>query len=169
MKSSTIRGLSCIAALLLSVFISATAMGEYYEGYINAAFGIQTGTTSGLDESAYRYLSDYTENGIPNDEGLEKLLAAEDAFNETAEEESAVLVYNDGALPLADSVKNVTLLGRAVVDPVYRCSSAGPTIDENRVIGLTDALEGAGFSLNKTLLDAYAASPVVRQSGDVRF
>ena len=168
MKSTTIRGISCIVILLLAIFVSTTVMGDFYEGYINAAFGIQTGTTTGLDENAYRYLSDYTDNGIPSDEGMEKLLAAEDAFNETAEEESAVLVYNNGALPLSSDVQNVTLLGRAVVDPVYRCSAAGPTIDENRVISLTNAMETAGFNLNQTLLDAYEASPVVRQSGAVQ-
>ncbi len=163
MKKNIAKGLSCTAAFLLMVSLTATVLGNQYEGSVNGVLGVQTGSVSGTDGEIV-YQSDYTDDGLPSDEGMYKLLQAEDEFNYTAMAESAVLVYNNGALPLASSVKKVSLLGRAVVDPVYRCSSAGPTIDEKRVIGLTTAMENAGFQLNQTLLDAYSASGVIRSS-----
>lgn len=167
MKRNLVRGLSGIAALILAIGVCATVICNRYEGSVNAALGIQTGSVAGAD-AEYVYKTDYTSDGRPSDDGMRALIADEDAFNETAMEESAVLLYNNGALPFGSETKNVTLLGRAVVDPVYRCTSAGPTIDENRVIGLADAMEDAGFSLNQTLLDAYSNSSTARVSGSTQ-
>lgn len=165
MKRSLIRGLSCIAALLLMVFCCATVLGNEYEGSINSFLNIQTGGVSSLSKDAYVYKTAYTEDGIPSDEGMEKLIEAEDAFNKEAMEESAVLVYNNGALPFTSETKNVTLFGRSVVDSVYKGGGAGASIDENRVIDLPDAMRDAGFSVNETLLSAYEQDPTRRQNG----
>lgn len=47
------------------------------------------------------------------------LIEAENAFNKEGMGESAVLVKNNGVLPLASDVKNISLFGRSMVDPVY--------------------------------------------------
>lgn len=167
MKRNTVKGLSCVAAFFLMFSCTATLLGEQFEGSINGVLGVQTGSVSGAS-GEYRYRSNYTEDGRPSDAGMKKLIEAEDAFNHTAMGESAVLVYNNGALPLSAAVKNVSLMGRSVIDPVYRCTSAGPTIDESRVIGLDTAMKNAGFNVNQTLLDAYKADPTARVSGSTQ-
>lgn len=166
MKRNVIRGLSCVFALLMSISISATCIGQVQEGFINEFFGIQSGSVSGISTDAYVYKSAYTEDGIPNDDGMTKLLAAEDAFNKEAMEESAVLLYNNGALPFGSDVKNITLLGKATADPIYRNNSAGPTISNNdpRRIDLVMAMSNAGFSVNQAIIDAYAASTTPKRS-----
>ena len=164
MKRDIIKGLTCVAALLLALFICVTLIGVKYEGSINAYFGVQTGTVSGAT-AEYVYKTDFTDDGRPSEEGLAALLAAEDEFNKTVMEDSAVLVYNNGALPLASDERNVTLLGRATVDPVWKCGSAGAEIEESRVVTFSDAMTSAGFTVNEDLLDAYAASGVTRTSG----
>lgn len=166
MNRRLIRGLSCVFAMLMSISICATCIGQAQEGFINEFFGIQSGTTSSASTDTYVYKSAYTEDGIPSDEGMAKLLAAEDAFNKEAMEESAVLLYNNGALPFSSDVKNITLLGRAAADPIYRNHSAGPTVssDDLRRVDLAMAMENAGFSINRAMLDAYSASTTPKRS-----
>lgn len=165
MKRSIIKGISGVAALLLAVFCCVTSLGYAWEGFVNNALGIQAGDVVGSSKDAYVYKTDFTEDGLPSDEGLEKLLEAEDAYNKQSLEESAVLVYNNGALPLDSKTKNITLLGRSVIDPVYRCNGAGGGADPNRTVGLDTALKNAGYSLNQKLLDAYSKSSTARKSG----
>lgn len=165
MKRKTLKGLSGVGALFFAVMCSITSLGYAWEGNVNAALGIQTGNISGTSKDAYVYKSDFTEDGIPSDVGMKKLIEAADTFNKESMEESAVLVCNNGALPLTSETKNITLLGRSVVDPVYKCTGAGASIDENRLVDLEKAMKDAGFNLNQKLLDAYSSSPTARLSG----
>lgn len=167
MKRKTIKGISGIMALLLSVSCCATILGNEYEGLVNDALDVQTGTVSS-NNGDFVFKTDFTSDGIPSDEGMRALIAAEDVFNKEAMGESAVLIKNNGILPLKSDVKNISLFGRSMVDPIYRCTSAGPTIDENRLIEPAEAMELAGFSVNKTLLDAYAADSTQRLTGAVQ-
>ncbi len=72
------------------------------------------------------------------------------------EKEGAVLLYNENeALPLREE-KKITLLGHASVDPIYKASSAGNYVTEERPyrIDLKTALESDGFLINE---EAYQA------------
>lgn len=69
------------------------------EMQISNGLGVkQSEVVGGLssDPATYRYRTAYTENGVPSDEGLEKLLVDEYAHCVTEEEEGAVLLKNDG-------------------------------------------------------------------------
>lgn len=167
MKKKIAKGLSGVMACLLSVSICATSLGNEYEALVNEALGVQNSaveTTAGT----MVYKTDFTSDGIPSDEGMAALIEAEDAFNKEGMGESAVLVKNNGALPLSSDITNITLFGRSMVDPVYRCTSAGPTIDENRVIDPEAAFTAAGFSVNPTVLEAYSTDSAQRLTGSVQ-
>lgn len=164
MKKSLIQGLSVVIAFVVMLLGTLTFLGNKYEGSVNAALG--TGGGSGaVGDGEFTYKSEFTADGKPSDEGMKKLLQAEDEFNRDGMGESAVLVKNNGALPLSDDVKNVTLFGKSMTDPVYRCTSAGPTLDTARLIDPEKAFSAAGYNVNKTLLDAYRADPTKRTSG----
>lgn len=167
MKRKVLKGLSGVTACLLSISICATLLGNEYEGLVNEALGVQSGSVT-TSTSDFIFKTAYTSDGVPSDEGMKALLEAEDAFNKEAMGESAVLVKNNGILPLSPDVKNISLFGRSMVDPIYRCTSAGPTIDENRVIAPVAAMESAGFSINQTLLDAYSADSTERLTGSTQ-
>ena len=168
MKRTVVRGLTLVFALLFTLSLCLSFLGQEYHGFVNEFFNVRGDGTGSSASGEYLYKTAYTEDGKPSDEGMKKLLEAEDAFNQRAEEESAVLVYNNGALPLGEDVKNISLLGRAVVDPVYRNGGAGPTLDTERVIGLEKAMKDAGFNLNQKLLDAYNASGVKRETASTK-
>ncbi len=102
----------------------------------------------------------YYETDIGNhtfsDENFDVLerLCREEGIEE--EKEGAVLLYNEkDALPLKEE-KKITLLGHASVDPVYKASSAGNYVTEERPyrIDLKTALENDGFLINEEVYSA---------------
>ncbi len=161
-KKNIFKGLSSVFSFLLAVLICLSAIGVAYEGFINEYFNVSS-DDSGLDKSAVYYKTKYTEDGIPSDEGLIRLKESVDEYNIRTEEESAVLVYNNGSLPLSpEKEKNITLLGRAVVDPVYKGVGPGASIDEKRVVDVINAFTNVGFSVNTQVTKAYSASSTKR-------
>ena len=157
-------------AILIFILCIACIMSVWAfqnEMQISNGLGVkQSEVVGGLssDPATYRYRTAYTENGVPSDEGLEKLLVDEYAHCVTEEEEGAVLLKNDGgALPLGEDERKVTLFGHATVQPLYRARSGGAWTDgQANLVTYVDAMEDAGFTVNRTLVDAYAASTSYR-------
>lgn len=149
------------AAIVMSVWAFQNEM------QISNGLGVKLSEVSGGlsdDPATYKYRTAYTDNGIPSDEGLEKLLIDEYAHCVTEEEEGAVLLRNEGnALPLKSDERKLTLLGHATVQPLYRARSGGAWTDgQANLVTYVDAMRSAGFTLNETLIDAYEASPSYR-------
>lgn len=160
-KSKLWKGLSSTSALILAILIGFSDAATKNTGFVNIYLGIEGGSSTGAD-GEYKYKTDYTADGKPSDEGLKALLADEDIFTSDVVEEGAVLLKNNGALPLAESERAVSLFGKASADPIYRYSAAGGSIDSNRLVSYKDAMVSAGFRINTVLYDAYAASPTAR-------
>lgn len=158
------------SAILIFVLCAAIVMSVWAfqnEMQISNGLGVKLSEVSGGlsdDPATYKYRTAYTENGIPSDEGLEKLLIDEYAHCVTEEEEGAVLLRNEGnALPLKSDERKLTLLGHATVQPLYRARSGGAWTDgQANLVTYVDAMRSAGFTLNETLIDAYEASPSYR-------
>ncbi len=70
-------------------------------------------------------------------------------------EEGAVLLHNQGGLPLKSNERKVAFLGQDSVDFVYGGSGSG-SVDTSTAPTLKTAFEEAGFTVNKTLWDFYA-------------
>ncbi len=154
------RGLALIAALLLSIFLVLTNMGNRYDGFINDRLGTVAPKVEGDGE--VRYKSAY---GDLNAENVKKLIQAENDFNIRAMQEGAVLLRNkDNALPLRDNERSITLFGNNVIDPVYATNGGGSGFKAARGGGLVDAFESAGFDINKTLYNAYKNAGMKRVS-----
>ena len=64
------------------------------------------------------------------------------------EGEGAVLLKNNGALPLAQGTE-VSLIGRFAADPVYGGAGSG-TVDPNDCVTLHDGIAAAGLTVNET-------------------
>lgn len=163
MKTSLWRGLSAIMAFLLILSIFGGMVANANAGGINNFLGL-TGTqvVSGDTETIYK-----SEYGELNDENLAKLIADEMDFTTRQLEEGAVLLKNNGALPLEASERKVTLFGRASANIVYKNAAGGPSPDPTRSIDLKAAFNNAGFSINDTLYNAYASSSTARvKTGD---
>ncbi|MFR3997986.1 MAG: glycoside hydrolase family 3 C-terminal domain-containing protein [Paratractidigestivibacter faecalis] len=73
------------------------------------------------------------------------------AANEIVDEilgEGAVLLKNNGALPLAAGTE-VSLLGRYAADPIYGGAGSG-TVDPNACVNMHDGIAAAGLNINET-------------------
>lgn len=158
------KGLTAVFAVLLALAVFLTMVCYDWAGNINVALGIRPPVEAGTSDTMY-YGTEFSEDGTLSDDALEKMLAASDAHDVQTMEEGAVLVKNNGALPLAAAERSVTLFGRAVADPVYRGNSGGAGRDESRLVSLRSALEAENFEINDTLFSAYANSSTQRVKG----
>lgn len=87
-------------------------------------------------------------------ESREELEAAGADVAERVHEEGAVLLKNDGVLPLAADAK-VSTLAHSSVDFVT-CGTGAADIDTSEAPTLKEALESRGLTVNPTLWDFYA-------------
>ena len=161
------KGLTGVFAALLAIAIFLTMVCYDWAGNINVALGIRPPVEAGTSDTMY-YGTEFSEDGTLSDDALEKMLAASDAHDVQTMEEGAVLVKNDGALPLAANERRVTLFGRSVTDPVYRGNSGGAGRDSSRLVSLRSALEAENFQINQTLYSAYEQSGVSRVKDDIQ-
>ncbi len=168
-KTGLWRGLTPILWMLFSLCIGCTLLLTEWAGQVDRVLGITHDTVSGATGEIV-YKSDYAAaDGSLTAAGKEELAEDLRAHNVQTMEEGAVLLKNDGALPLSEEIKNVTLLGRATADPVYRNTSGGPSFRPEDGVTLKSALESAGFSVNGTVYKAYEASDKYRDkvTGDI--
>lgn len=155
------KGLTGVLCVLLAILIPATALAKEWEGSINSVLGITESESVG-GQTIYG-----SKFGELNDTNFKKFIEAANAQVIYEAEEGAVLLENKGGLPLGEGERKVTLFGRASADPIYRGSSAGPEIDEDRLINLYDGLKNAGFTINDTLYNAYLNSSTKREAGNI--
>lgn len=159
-KSKLFRGVSA-ACLSLTVFgICVTSQMFEWSGSIDNFLGIENGSTSGNGEMKYK--SSY---GELNADNLKKLINDEKAYCKKEMEEGAVLLKNDGTLPLASNIKNVSLFGRASYDMIYKSHAGGGIVSQATAINLKQAMEDSGFKVNNTLWNAYKESKTSRVKG----
>lgn len=154
------RGLTVVMAALLGILSGVGLTMFANEGAINQALGIVV--TAPVGNGPTVYPTSYTEDGRISAEGAKKLLddAMAQAVAET--EEGAVLLCNNGALPLDEDERGISLFGRASVDPIYAGNSGGPSAEESRKVDFKRAFTEGGFTINQPLYDAYAALDLKR-------
>ena len=154
-------GLAAVFALLLSAALSLTSSAFYYSGYVNSFLGI-TGETIQVSGDTNYYPSAY---GPLNAENVQRLIADERDHNLRAMYEGTVLLRNEnGALPLAEGERSVTIFGNSVNDPIYKSNAGNAAFNPDRGGELYAAFEAAGFQINPAMWEAYASSGVARAS-----
>lgn len=127
--------LTAVTALLLAVGIVAdVAMFGVFPSSLDKAFPGQNGDPE-LQKTSYA-------NGL--------------SVAQKVEEEGAVLLKNDGALPLAGTNRKINLLGYASANPVYGgTGSGGSSYTANRT-DFVKAFTDAGFEVNQNLVNLYS-------------
>lgn len=156
-KTLLFRALFCAVVFLLVLTITGTSVAMTYEMTVNEFLGIQDGQPSNENENI---LFDCSYDN------LDDLIAAKKQVIAETEGEGAVLLKNDGVLPLAKGSK-VSLFGRTTVDPIYGGTGSG-SVDTAIAVDLVTAL-GEVYSVNKALVDFYKTSKLTRISGKDTF
>lgn len=138
-KTNLFKGLATTFGSLAAVCLFMTTLAWSRAGDINLYLGVNKKDESDVSASG-AYPSKY--------ENKAKMLEAESEYTIQCEEEGSVLLKNNGALPFASSVQNVTLFGSAAYTPAYHGGSGGPA---NTGTSLKSALTTAGYKVNETV------------------
>lgn len=160
-------GLTVVFAILFIICTAATSFMFSWDGVINDALGIQTVeiVSANEDDSSTLYYPSEFGDGTVSEENEQALLAAshEQGYNELAE--GAVLLKNDGALPLEEGERKITVFGNNAVNFAYMASNGSankPGSLSDNYAAFDGSLQAAGFEINPVLWDAYRNSGAER-------
>ncbi len=142
------RVLTVFCAMLLTLSVGAMAMMTEHAAMINGALGITNTRTVEVDEGekadTIHFKSAFSTK--------EELLAHQAALAKELEAEGAVLLTNDGVLPLAKGAK-VSLFSRSSIDIGYGGTGSGSVQAKTT---MKDAFEEDGkLSVNPTMWQGY--------------
>ena len=151
------RPLLAVSSSLLAIMLGLTAGATAYKSLVCSAIG---GETFRIEDSAdAETIEAYKTNG----QSLADWKKSADAVVQEIEAEGAVLMKNNGVLPLEKGA-NVTLFSRSSVDIGMGGTGAGG-IKSDRLVDLRTAMEeDGGYSVNPTIWDFYKT-----YDGKVRF
>lgn len=147
-KKSGVTGWSigtAVCALLLAGALFGTNVAFDSAQAINIALKVDTFEVENANEDAV-----YFESVFEDDEELE---AYGQQVAERLHGEGAVLLKNNGALPLRQGA-SVSTLGRSSAN-IVTCGTGAADIDTSRAPTLRQALENVGCAVNPTLWDFY--------------
>ncbi len=148
-----------VLAILLIAVIVANYFGMKYSAIVTRSLGHSTSkvvVTGETGDSEY-FKSDYASH--------DELVAHQAEISRQMVAEGAVLMMNEGGLPLAEGAK-VTLLGTGTTQFQYGGGGSG-AIDTTKTISLKDAFEAEGFSVNPTVWDAYGKAELTVGKNDI--
>ncbi len=160
-------GLTVVFAILFIICTAGTSFMFSWDGVINDALGIETTeiVSAGEGDTSTLYYPSEFGDGTVSAENEQALLAAahEQGYNESAE--GSVLLKNNGALPLEEGERKITVFGNNATNFVY-LSSNGAANKPGDVIknyaSFDGALQEEGFEINPVLWSAYENSGVQR-------
>lgn len=142
MKKKILIGIICITMLITAV--ADFLMFNTYSAALDKAFPVKTDNSSAIESA--------TENAL--------------SVAQSIEEEGAVLLKNNGALPLSEEKVKINLLGYGAYHPVYGGTGSGGSSYIGRRVSLVEAFEKNGFEINPNLEAIY---PAVEGEGENTF
>lgn len=155
-KKGLWRGLTYVFAFLLAISILVMSILETFRASVDSALGTTSETLESEDDGTLYSAFTPSEELLKRDSDGKIIGADSDAFVKKQIElgrrevaEGAVLLKNNGALPLATG-SNITLLGKRSYVPLL--GSSGGATAVGSVIKLTTALEGDRTNFNKELV-----------------
>lgn len=151
-KTNLYGGGAYLFAALMMVSNTAGAALEANRNVVDGFLGTRSTmivTEEGDEELWATYTADY--------ENTDDLVAKHEEMGAQMEEEGAVLLKNQGVLPLTEDVKKVTLLGmRADAQTLYG-ATIGVSVPAAQNVSLTTALTDIGIEVNPVSNEIYDA------------
>lgn len=149
------HGMTAVGCFLLAIAVGASSAAGMLEARINAMLGttstrlVTVGSGEAVDSTYFS--SDFT---TP-----EELIEYRDNLNREIVADGAVLLKNNGALPLGEA--NITMFGIGGVSPEYNGASGGGIImNTNQIVTLGDAFAQSGLRVNPTVTDWYITTGI---------
>ena len=144
---SVLRAISIVLVVLFVIMIPVNIVLNMFDNTLSLLFkGNSFWELENKDSTAFYFSDDY------NGDETARLEAGNDLCYRV-EAEGAVLLYNNGALPLAEGSKVSTLSSNSV-NLVYGGTGSG-NVDASKALDLKEALEQSGLEVNPTLWKSY--------------
>lgn len=144
------RGLTSLFLVILMLFGMGYGIADGYRSTLDGFLGTESSKliTDGDATTLYPYESDYNNS--------QDLVDAHIQLNERIQEEGTVLLKNqNGALPLsAEGSIKVTLFGMRSHVPQFS-GSVGAAVNRHQAVGLEQALNERGFTVNPDMVTFY--------------
>ncbi len=139
--------ISCLVAIavIVSLFV-ANMYTNKYSSLISVYFNAETQKIIDAEDET----SEYFTSDFANEDEMKNHL---EEVGSKIEEEGAVLLENNGALPLEKNL-SITVLGQDSADLVYGGGGAG-SVDTTKAVSLYTALEKAGYTINPVTREFY--------------
>ena len=140
--------LSTLTTLLLIICILITGVANYFGRSLNMFMNVRSDKIVSADTSE-------DTNYFPAEyDSVEEMSLSDQEICERVEAEGAVLLKNNGILPLT-SGSTVSTFSHSSVDPVYGGTGSGDVVVTDATPTLLSALTEAGLKVNQTLWDFY--------------
>ena len=137
-------------AAVAAALILANFMANRYANLISVYLNMPNQKiVEAENENTRHFASDY--------DSEEAMKAHLQEIGKQIEAEGAVLLENNGTLPLNDAAK-ITILGQGSVDPVYGGGGAG-SVDTSTATDLYAGIEAAGYQTNDVVRTFYTEGP----------
>ena len=167
-------GLATSGVALLTLVLAAQQVANMNAGLINDVLGLSTQKIDKIESDEVEGSAYAEEDGSLSNDGWKKMIKDSYKFCEEAVEQGSVLFKNEnGALPLKENERKVTLFGRGSKNLFMRSGAGGAAPNNNLVVKLDAAFEANGFEINHTVFDKYGTvsnmtspSTTVEQSFD---
>ena len=156
--STAWRGITSMFGILFTFVLIASMILNYFVPEINVFMHTSSYEVIAGDGETEHYKSKY--------DTLQDLLSVKEALNIEIQEEGSVLLKNNGALPLAENERNITLLGVSSVNPGF-CGKVGGAAmnDLKQALNIKTSFEVAGLTVNPKMWDWYLSCPYITESG----
>ena len=150
-------GLAGTGVALLTMVLAAQQIANMNAGLINDALGLSTKKIEKIESDEVEGSAYAEEDGSLSNNGWKKMIKDAYKFCEEAVEQGSVLFKNDnGALPLKENERKVTLFGRGSKNLFMRSGAGGAAPNSNLVVKLDAAFEANGFEINKEIFNGYS-------------
>ena len=162
-------GLASIGALLTTTVYAGGKLADDNAGLINDFLGLNTQKIDKIETGDEVEGSAYVEeDGSLSTDKWKELIRDSYKYCEELVEQGSVLLKNEnGALPLDENERNVTLLGQGSKNIYYRSGAGGAAPNDDLVVTLDQAFEDNGFEINHTVFDAYSTLSRSGQGADL--
>ena len=150
-RRNFLRGCAYLFAALILITMTIGSVLEANINVVDGFLGTKSSMIVTVEDSENELFTKFT----PDYNDTTALVEQHLYMGETLEEEGAVLLKNNGTLPLQEDEKKVTLLGlRSGSEAVYG-AKIGVSVPKSQNISLGQALTEKGFAVNDTMMSIY--------------
>ena len=157
MKPKLWLGLASTGALITAMVYAGQRLADENAGLVNDALGVSQQKIDKIESDEVEGSAYVEADGSLSTNKWKEMIRDSYKYCEELVEQGSVLFKNEnGALPLKENERKVSLLGQGSKNIYYRSGAGGAAPNDDLVVSLDQAFEDNGFEINHTVFDKYS-------------